>query len=535
MLITKNYQEFQVLSESGTVVKTFSGSANHCLPGDSVTPTKEGVELLQRNQSQPLVGTVHIQSKYLFGHTSRNVPIYLFFPYNTAYPPMRVGCSSNDGKNKIGLVKFESWEKGEKYPRGSLQQILGDAGDPEIEELALKYNYAPSWKKIAKFPEAAIHTNRFTRKPLKGFTFNIDPYGCKDIDDCLTIHRENDLVYFSITIADLFEIIHSGSDLDELAKRQGSTLYSPSGEAIAPMLPKWISEGKASLIPNEERRGLTLKMTWDGKELKDFSFFPTTLVNDTSYTYESVYQNKEICGVLTDIASYLQGSPCSDSHKWVEHCMILYNKKVADLFLQNGVGLLRKLTSTSTKRLEQKAAEYCLPAEDATHAAMDYKHYTHATSPIRRYADLLVQRYMYPLIWLPDEKLEQPTQMTLRNMNEAMKQAARFERDLCFLRTVSRSSSGILEGLVVDWKQSEKGWKLWIEIPSWNLGQEISGKNSIISFHMPGVQQGDELVLRSPDEREEYRIKRDASVKVKYYCDRSQPNWKKRMAFGLCN
>jgi exoribonuclease R len=215
--------------------------------------------------------------------------------------------------------------------------------------------------------------------------------------------------------------------------------------------------------------------------------------------------------------------------------MILYNKKVADLFLRNGVGLLRKLTSTSTKRLEQKAAEYCLPAEDARHAGMDNEHYTHATSPIRRYADLLAQRYLVPLIWLPNKQVEQLSELSLYSLNGSMKRAANFQRDLCFLRIVSRSTSGILEGTVVDWEQSKKGWKLWIEIPSWNLGQEISGKTSIISFHMKGSEEGEELMLISPDQQEEYRVKRNGSVKVKYYCDRAQPNWKKRMVFGICS
>jgi exoribonuclease R len=524
MLTTKNYQDFQVLSETGTVIKTFSGSSNRCLPGDTVTPTQDGVELLKRNQPNPLVGTVHIQSKYLFGHTSRNVPIYLFFPYDTSYPPMRVGCSAKDSKNKIGLVLFESWEKGEQYPRGILQQVLGDAGDPDVEELALKYNYAPNWKKIAKIPEAAIHTNRFYRSFFNGFTFNIDPPGCKDIDDCFTIQREGDLIHFSITIADLYEIVFPGTDLDLYAKKQGSTLYSPEGEAIAPMLPRWISEEKASLLPNEERRGITLSMVWDGTELKGFRFYPSTITNEKSYTYDSIYENKEVCKVLTEISSYLQGSLCEDSHKWVEHAMILYNKKVAELFLREGSGLLRKLATTSTKRLEQKAAEYCLPSEDAVHAAMEHSHYTHATSPIRRYADLLAQRYLVPLIWLPDEKIKQPSQLDLLSLNACMKRAANFQRDLCFLRAVSESSSGVVEGIVLDWKESHKGWKLWIEVPTWK---------QIITFHMKGQEHGEEVVLVSPDEQDQYHVKRDKLIQVKYYCDRAQPNWKKRMVFGV--
>ena len=526
MLTTKNYQEFQVLSEDGTLVKTFTGGGHRCLPGDFVDITDDGVTLKERKQKSPLVGTIHIQSKYLFGHTSRNIPIYLFFPYDASYPPFRVGCSSRDGTNKIGLVMFESWDRGEQYPRGSLQQLLGNAGDSATEELALKYNYAPEWKKLAKYPEEAIHTNRFFRKQLEGFTFNIDPAGCKDIDDCLTICQEGELTTLYITIADLTELVIQGSELDRLAKNQGSTLYSPGGEAVAPMLPRWISEEKASLIPGEVRRGLSLPLTWNGKELTIGSFFPSLIHNSISYSYESVYENKEVCKTLTEIASYVQGSPCDDSHKWIEHMMVLYNKQVAELFLQKEVGLLRKLDTMSTKRLEQKAAEYCFPSTNATHAGFQKSHYTHATSPIRRYADMLAQRYLLSLTWFVDDPVEKLTQQLLQTLNHRMKQASRFQRDLCFLRAISKSSLGLIEGTVLDWKESKSGWKVYLEVPEWN---------QIISFRLKGYEEDDTLVLQSPDEEEVFHLKRETTAQVKYYCDSAQPNWKKRMVFALAN
>ena len=528
MLATKNYQEFQVLSEDGTLVKTFTGGGHRCLPGDLVDITNEGVSLKERRQTQSLVGTIHIQSKYLFGHTSRNVPIYLFFPYDSSYPPMRVGCSARDGKNKIGLVKFESWDRGEAYPRGILHQILGSAGDYQIEELALKYNYAPEWKKIAKYEEdsQAIDTNRFVRKQLEGFTFNIDPAGCKDIDDCLTMYQEGEITTLYITIADLTEIVTQGSELDRLAKNQGSTLYSPEGFAVAPMLPLWISEEKASLIPGEVRRGLSLSLTWNGTELTIGSFFPSLIHNSVSYSYESVYENKKVCKILTEIASHLQGSLCEDSHKWIEYMMVLYNKQVAELFLQKEVGLLRKLDTMSTKRLEQKAAEYCFPSTNATHAGFQNSHYTHATSPIRRYADMVAQRFLIRSIWMPDEPVAPITQRFLQNLNHRMKQASRFERDLCFLGAISKSSLGVIEGTVLDWKESKSGWKVYLEVPEWN---------QIIGFRLKGYEEDDTLVLQSPDEEEVFHLKRETTAHIKYYCDSAQPNWKKRMVFALAN
>ena len=520
MLATKNYQEFQVLSEDGTLVKTFTGGGHRCLPGDLVDITPDGISLKERKQKNLLVGTIHIQSKYLFGHTSRNIPIYLFFPYDTSYPPFRVGSSSRDGKNKIGLVMFESWDRGEQYPRGNLQQLLGTAGDSTTEELALKYNYAPEWKKTFKYPEHPLEINREGRVLLSGFTFNIDPNGCKDIDDCLTIKRDGDIVELTITIADLSEIIVPGSELDGLAQRQGSTLYSPKGEALAPMLPRWISEQEASLIPGQERRGLSLSMQWDGKDLKVNNFFPSLLTNAVSYTYDSVYENKDVCNLLKEITS------CDDSHKWIEFMMVLYNKRVAELFLSKDAGLLRKLELTSLKRLEQKAAEYCLPSVEAVHAGLNNEHYTHATSPIRRYADILAQRYLLEILRQSETMIQAPSRGLLQKLNHSMKQASRFGRDICFLRAVSESPVGEVEGIVLDWKLSKEQWKLYIEVPEWN---------QIISVRLKGTEEGETLILQSRDEEQVFHLQRNTSTGVKYYCDSAQPNWKKRMVFALAN
>lgn len=518
MLATKNYQEFQVLSEDGTVVKSFSGVGHRCLPGDFVELTPEGIVLKQRNQPKPLVGTIHIQSKYLFGHTSRNVPIYLFFPYDTSYPPMRVGCSAKDGKNKIGLVMVDSWEKGEAYPRGNLQQILGDAGDVQAEELALKYQYAPEWKKIQKCDKQDIYDRARWRETLESFTFNIDPPGCKDIDDCLTIDYSEHETCLWITIADLRDIVWEGSEIDTYARNQGSTLYSPEGEAIAPMLPRWISEDLASLLPGKQREGLSLRVDWNGQEITSALFFRTTIKNNKSYTYESIYENKEVCKTLTEIASYLEGAPCTDSHKWIENFMIYYNQQVAKQFLECGYGFLRKLDTFSTKRLEQKAAEYCPTDESARHAGIKNTHYTHATSPIRRYADMLVQRYM--------DTYQKPTPQLLQELNKRMRKAVAFQRDMCFLRAVAKSPLGQVEGTVLDWKEGKGDWKLYIEVSEWK---------QIITLRMKGYEEDNVLHLQSADEKEFFHVSRDQSTRVNYYCDRAQPNWKKRMVFTLGN
>lgn len=474
-----------------------------------------------------LVGTIAIKSKYLFGHTSRNVPIYLFHPYNTRMAPLRVGCSSREGVNKIGLVKAEPLAPGEQYARGTLQQVFGTSGDKTAETQALVYHYAPYAKKIQSvnpFPILPVDLNRYQDWRGRGFTFNVDPPGCRDIDDIFTLEPQPDgTTFFAITIANLIDLVPPESTLDTYAQAQASTLYD-DGSAIAPMLPRWLSEGEASFLPNTERRGLALCSTWDGKQLSNFHFQEVYVKNNESFTYESI-SNHPASKILQEIASSLKGEPTTDSHEWVEQCMVLYNKEVAKLFLQKGTGLLRSLKLLSPYRLEQKAAEYVLPQKEATHAAFGFAHYTHATSPIRRYADLLAQRYLYSILY--EKSLPSVDSSVLHNLNTQMKQASRFERDIFFMKKLSEQSSGTVSGTVLGWAPRKTGgWKVLVDVPTWN---------HILSLRVKGSPQEEKFHYESKDEKEQFLLEKNMDIQLQYFADLTQPNWKQRLVCALKN
>ena len=146
ILYTKDYIHFTILSDAGDILYTFTGAkrANKCLPGDHVAWTNHTCEVELRNHYPLLVGTVELTRSSTYGLTRRGVPMYLFRPYDTSYPPFIVGCSEKDRRfNKIGLIQFEDWVG--NFPRGSLQQTLGPSGDIEAEQHALMWQACP-WK-----------------------------------------------------------------------------------------------------------------------------------------------------------------------------------------------------------------------------------------------------------------------------------------------------------------------------------------------------------------------------------------------------
>ena len=520
LLSTKDYQHFQLLDEeSGHVLHEFDGAkiARGCLPGDKVYFSEGQIALKKRAATLSLVGTLHIQSKYLFGYTAKNVPIYLFHPYDTSYPPMRVGCSSKDGVNKIGLVQFDSWAPSETYPRANLVELLGDSGDPLAEYEALQYQYAPWKKQTAKLTPTTIKQSVAPR--LEGFTFNIDPSGCKDIDDVLTLRDRNDGTYeFTITIANLTDIVEPNSTLDIVAVRQAQTLYD-DGVAVAPMLPRWLSEDYGSLLPGQDRKGLALKAIWNGTTLEDFRFEECLVKNDKTFSYEEFQALEGFPRIQVQaIASFLKGAPSEDSHEWVEQTMILYNLKVAELFRQETRGLLRQRQPG-----EFEAATYVPTATAETHADFN-TYYTHATSPLRRYADLLAQRHVQEIL-SARKSLVNPNGLLLHHLNKRNKQSKSFERDCFFLKEVSLVPSGSVDCDIREILAVADLWKLTVWVPSWNRFVKLRCSGTF----------ADGLYITRKDQSETFRVKVGDTCQLKYYCDMTQPNWKRRLVLSLTN
>jgi exoribonuclease R len=246
ILYTKNYKHFEVNNISFDDYH----QANRCLNGDTVEWDGTKCILKQRGEHRTLVGLLELNSKYLYGHTSRGHKIYLFHPFDASYPPMRVGSSERDtSSNQLALVKFESWT--ETMPRGNLLRLLGPVGSLDAEKIALQWLYGKP--ELAKLTVDLVP--EISERPLllSTNTINIDPEGCQDIDDLLTLLPKEDGWDLYITIADVAEHIGELSPGDVLAKERCQTLYQ-NGVAVLPMLPRNLSEQQLSLLPGEKRQ-----------------------------------------------------------------------------------------------------------------------------------------------------------------------------------------------------------------------------------------------------------------------------------------
>lgn len=536
ILQSKNYSDFIILSDTGDELHKFSGAklANKCFAGDHINWDGEKCVLELRDEHPLIVGTLELTNKSKYGLTSRGVPIYLFTPYNKCYPHFIVGCSEKDvSKNRIGLIKFDDWSASSTFPRGQLQQVLGVSGDFEAEKQALIWQACP-WK-YPKGPYIPQSKENIMRQELKGYTFNIDPDGCKDVDDVLTFEFIGDDKWrVTITISDVATFVEDGGAVDIFASLIGQTLYDNSGTIIRPMLPKEYSEEVCSLIPGKPSYGISLQFEWNGKEITKKEWFESQFTTNKSYTYEEFQESDSpYKKILAQISSYLAREEVTDSHKWIEQCMLFYNMEAGRILKEKEMGILRKHSAPNLEKLEKykthipeleklafSSAEYCLAEDKETrHFGLESDNYAHASSPIRRYADLVNQRVLKNYIRNKKDRYIVP--LTMYDINYRAKLNKSFGRDMDFLTAIS-SGETVFKGIILDKTVMEdQQIKVKIYIPVWK--RTISTKYKYVSENM----------VLSRDEKREVDVTDFREVEVRCAFNVNSRNWKDRIIINI--
>lgn len=514
ILHTTDYQRFTVVAPDGATAE-FEGAARagRALPGDTVSWDGSFCQTVVRHPAPLfLVGTVELTSKTRYGMSSRGVPIFRFTPMSEAYPPFFVGCSQRDTRwNLLGRIQFDSWSADSSLPKGVLVQTFGAAGNLEAEEAALLAHYGAARWKRGEASGCLSPGEASDQSLLDAATFHIDPPGCRDIDDAVTLcELPGDEMDVHIHIADVASWLIANPHLVEKATAIGQTLYR-DGAAVRPMFPLELSEGTFSLLPGESRRALTLTARVDlnrGVLVGEPRWAFHQICVKESHTYESA-ATASWAATLAQVAQALNGGKVSaDPHDWVESLMLFYNRSAAAALRARGQGVLRRHAAPDLQRMAQlrelslpaeklamRAGEYCSPAAaDVVHWGLGAAAYCHASSPIRRWADCVNQLALRD--WILGTSDAWKADATA--LNVAAKRAKQYERDLIFLRAlVGPDAQKKVVGIVV-----EDG-HLWID--AWGRLARADTK---------GLEPG-------------------ARVRVWAFADESQRNWKRRLVLRV--
>lgn len=439
-----------------------------------------------------IVGVLELASKYRYGLTSRGAPMYLFRPYDESLPEFVVGSSERDTSiNRIALVEVTAAAvlEGIEKPRGTLIRFFGPVGDYDAESEALLQHYCPTRHRKEAIPEPDTsndESRHFLDAAHGWIVFHVDPPGCRDIDDAIAYHPETNT--WAVIIADAAAAVPAESPANNIACGIGQTFYEENGSVVRPMLSRSLSEDTASLLPGQRRRGVALIGT---------RFALVWVTVEHSFTYESFPQS--------DVAAML-GLSSLEPHDWIAQQMIHYNSAAGRLFKEYAAGILRtqapsdaaavaswKQVSPELAHMANEAATYANACKDADqgHAGLDIEAYAHASSPLRRYADLHNQRVLKALL----RRDSPPTDEFLpTHLNDRQRANRRWSRDQHFLDTVT---PGQIHTIDVVWVDASRVW-----VPTWRRL----------------------LRLRHEDVREPGTMDR-----IQIFCDPTRRNWRQRI------
>ena len=478
------------------------------LPGDILH--SDGT-VLKRANHKHILGIVDFRNRTRMGITNRGISLYLFHPFDRGYPPFIVGSKEKPATNLICSVDFISWD--DTWPRGGIQSRLGPVGDPEVELTAARLQPMVS----RPVPEISLSATIAAHTEIPWETvLHIDPPGCEDVDDILAFRTVDDGTEYAIGLADVAAWIPEGSSLDEHAKAIAQTVYE-EGRVHLPMVPNAISTDRASLRRDGRSRPvIALVITLQPGSQPKYRWEQLLVTVTHSYTYESVLLDTPVCARIHALLHALDGVSCDDPHEWIERLMVEYNCRAAALLRSAGVGILRShkgMTSSGYEALAAKtgiaelahfgkaAGVYCRSTDtDVAHAGLGRAEYCHASSPIRRYVDLVNQRWIKHLLF---DAPKPAAPVSLLHLQCRARVAKQMEADLWFRSHIAYDRVTEAKGVVVEQKQDTR---YAVYVPEWR--RKLTGISPIT-------------------------LEPGCAVAVSIFIDKANPRWYDRVITSL--
>ena len=356
-------------------------------------------------------------------------------------------------------------------------------------------------------------------------TFTVDPPSARDFDDAVSAEREGDRVRIWVHIADVSAHVRPGTPIERETYRRATSVYVPG--AVEPMLPEALSNEACSLKAGVPRNAVTVEVLMDGADVVSTAFHRSVIRSDKRLTYPEVddvfagraraeepwgdpladarsvaaalQERRESRGALAvessepafefDGRGHVVGvgyEAQTESHRLIEHLMILANEQVATYLSDRKRPTLYRVherpdpqaVAWLIERLEsldvavpampdnltpQQAGDIAAEASrrvldhvrrtgrgaralpsmvlrslkqayysprNVGHAGLASPRYSHFTSPIRRYPDLVAHRALLASLGLDDTA---PVGSDLDEAGEwssdAERHAMRIERD----------------------------------------------------------------------------------------------------------
>jgi exoribonuclease R len=260
------------------------------------------------------------------------------------------------------------------------------------------------------------------------YTFNVDPTHSKDFDDAISI--ENNKIY--VHIVDAHSMIPMHSEIEKQAFSHAFTLYLPEGNQN--ILPKELAEHKLSLVKGERRDVVTIEYSIDSAyEIRSYEIYLSSIVIKERYDYTEFGRSlnkfpfldqftkkwkKETLPVPRTsfdidengkISRHYYETNNDQAHKIIETLMILTNMTISQHILykipqryhtkiknydDNVIVPVTDNEMVNSILTVKKYRNAVYDSQSSGHFGLKLSSYTHFTSPIRRYFDVILHRML---------------------------------------------------------------------------------------------------------------------------------------------
>ncbi len=358
--------------------------------------------------------------------------------------------------------------------------------------------------------------------------FTIDGPGTRDYDDALSIVIEGDELLVGIHISDVAAVISPGSLLDRTAASRASSHYLPRRQI--PMIPPELSQDLLSLKKDSDRLSISLLIRFDRTgDVIDYRFTPGIIQVRQQLVYEDVTKTVEnendpllkelhrLClrlrqkridqgalnlslpeiefafrdEALVSLALEEQDTP---SRMIVAELMILYNRLTAGFCQENDIPILFRNQGQPGERFpfdecgyvyyvfrqRRKLSPLHISTVPGKHSGLGVDLYSQATSPIRRYLDLVIQRQLQCFLLGKDLLYHDEDLEELRiSVEPVLKRVAIIKRSRIrywTLKYLSLHKGEVFEALVLDEMKS----KYRVILKDFMLLSDLKRQNGVI-------------------------------------------------------
>jgi len=384
----------------------------------------------------------------------------------------------------VVLVKLGVWDEDENVPLRS-QEIPLDF-PPEIIADAVRCANKPFLERRADL----THLHAVT----------IDSATTLDIDDALSLSVEGDEITLGVHITDAAHFVEYDSVLDQEVRRRAISLYFP--DLTIPMIPPILSENAASLVAGEDRPVISIIAAFNPQgQLQQYKVSAGIIRVKERLTYEEVDERirdqRSMENRMFQLASRLRNQRLDNgalifrdpeinirvapdktievnlrdreacSEILVSEFMILANSLFAKFLQEQGLPAIFRTQGPPSEKIEIKddydpvesyrskkiLARGDFVTKPAPHTTLGLPAYTTATSPLRRYTDLVVQRQIRGALGLSQQILtEDEIQKILAEINFRIDRAAILERQrqrYFLLKYLSQRKESTFEAIVL--------------------------------------------------------------------------------------